>query len=312
MICFELVDFPKIILIGRRICDHNWEYSPCNIQNYELIFIYQGEACFTIDDEQIPAQNGDCVLLKPGQVFSARTNPQNPCKYYIIHFQLNCQVERIRMDFAAMQIKQAIKSYNYKEMKDIFEMPQIEFKKIYLLQKCFLGNYKSTIFKILEKAITERNQLTISSELMITSYLCEILILLSRLTFESLKIEIVFSHGNTIPRIIQEAIFYIHYNYMKHISLKDICGHLNVSPQYLIRCFKSTLHKTPIQYINLFRVSRAKDLLKYTTLSIKEITFEVGIDNPYYFYRLFKKIVNMTPTEFRNLASIDDDFQHAL
>ncbi len=299
MICFELVEFPRIVLIGRRICDPIWEYSPCCIQNYELIFIYQGDAYFLIDDELHIAHTGDCVLLKPSQIFSAKTNPKNPCKYYIIHFQLNCPVKRIEMDFTTTQIKQAMESYDYKEMTDAFEMPHIEFKEIYLLQQCYLGIYKGTIFDILEKTIAERNQLTLSSELMITSYLCEILILLSRLAFETLNIDIAFNQGNAMPRVLQEAIFYIHYNYMKQISLQDICGHLNVSPQYLIRIFKTKLHRTPIQYINLFRISRAKELLKHTTLSIKEIACEVGIDNPYYFYRLFKKLVNMTPTEFR-------------
>jgi YesN/AraC family two-component response regulator len=49
----------------------------------------------------------------------------------------------------------------------------------------------------------------------------------------------------------------------------------------------------------MFRVSRAKDMLKYTPLSIKEISYEIGIQNPFYFCRLFKKIEGMTPSEFR-------------
>lgn len=301
VISFELIDFPKGILIGRRICGINWGYFSHIIQNYELIFLYQGEACFTIDGKFTKATMGDCIFLKPNQVFNAKTNPKNLCRYYILHFILNCKVEKIPIDKAVTQINQSIKSYDYKEMSDVFKMPQIKFKIIYLLQKYSLGKNKDKFFDILEKLITERNHLNLSSEIMISSYLCEILIMLSRLTFESLKIDIFFSHRNQVPRNIQEAIFFIHDNYKKQICLKDISELLNISNQSLIKIFKKYLHRTPLRWINLFRVSKAKELLKYTSLSIKEITYEVGFENPYYFCRFFKKIENMTPSEFRNI-----------
>jgi len=153
---------------------------------------------------------------------------------------------------------------------------------------------------LIEKAIAERNQLSISSEIVISCYLCEIFVLLSRLTIESLQIKQSLMNDKNTPRMIQAAVYYIHENYTKPISLNDLCEYLERTPQHIIRIFKNYFHKTPIQYINHFRISRSKDLLQYTSLSVNEISYEVGIESPYYFCRLFKKVEGLTPTEFRS------------
>ena len=299
MISFDLTSLPKVLLIGRRMCSDNWEYAPCIIKNYELVFIYEGEVVFTIDDEITSLIEGDYTLLRPGQTFSARTHPNKTCKYYIVHFNLDSTIVNTTRNAALIEIKQVIDLQNYREMCDVFEMPQIEFKKVFLSQRLILGEYKSMVFNMLEGALYDLNQLTLSSQTMISCYLCQILIILSRITIDNMNLGMNFSQTSQMPRAVKEAIYFIHDNYMKPLNLKDICTKLNVSPQYLIRVFKTILHKTPVQYINLFRISRAKDMLQYTSLSVKEIAYEAGFENPYYFCRVFKKLNFMTPTQYR-------------
>lgn len=299
MICFDLIDFPKMVILGRKICGSDWRYSNYITQNYELMILYQGEAFVTLDNDEYAMVPGDCLLLLPNQVFHGRTNPDKPCRYYIVHFTLDSPVENSLVESAFEKIKTAINAYNQKEINDIFKMPQINYKTIYLLPFLNLGETREIMFDILEKAIKERNQLNLSSEIVISCYLCEILIHLSRLTVESLKIDLIFNHHSELPRTVQEAVFYIHENYTRRIGLNDLCKHLKITPQSIIRIFKKNLNKTPLQYINLFRISRAKDLLQYTSLTVKEISYEIGMENPYYFCRLFKKTENVTPSQFR-------------
>lgn len=299
MISFDLVHFPKTVLIGRRICASDWEYSPYVLQNYEFMFIYQGEAILTVDGVTHNLFPGDFILLMPNQVFSSRTDSANPCRYYIMHFKLDNPVEILSEESAALQIADAVQSMDFQDISDVFLMPQINFKRIYLSNTLSLGASRVKIYNLLEKAILERNQLNLSSEIMMSCCLSEILIQLSRLTIEKLKVDFIFNHADGMPRTIQEAVYFIHDNYMKPIGLRDICKYLNVSPQYLIRIFRKQLNCSPLQYINRFRISRAKDILKYTPLTIKEISYEIGLQNPFYFCRLFKKTEGMTPSEFR-------------
>lgn len=55
----------------------------------------------------------------------------------------------------------------------------------------------------------------------------------------------------------------------------------------------------PIEYQISKRISYSKDLLRYSRLSIKEISLVIGIENTAYFSRLFKKKVGISPSDYR-------------
>lgn len=300
MLTFELLKLPRVILIGKRICDENWGYNSHVIQNYELIFVFKGVLNITLDGNVFSAKPGDCILLKHKQIFSAGADPLNPCKYYIVHFIIDEETEEISNTDAINQINDFVKDYNGMDNDDVFSLPQLDFKRVYLLAKYSLSTNKEDFFNILEKAIQEKSHLALSGETLISLYLSEILFMLSRLSFKSINKNIFLIEDHTAPKIVQEIIFYIHDNYMHQIELKNLIEVTGVSEQFLIRIFKKHTGKTPIQYINLYRIKESKKLLKYTSLSIKEICFEVGFENPYYFSRVFKKLEGKTPSQFRD------------
>ena len=53
------------------------------------------------------------------------------------------------------------------------------------------------------------------------------------------------------------------------------------------------------EYLILTRISYAKELLKYTSLPVSEITFEVGMNNVTHFINLFKAREGCTPLVYR-------------
>lgn len=55
----------------------------------------------------------------------------------------------------------------------------------------------------------------------------------------------------------------------------------------------------PKQYLTRMRIERAKELLLVTRQSVKEIAFQCGYENEFFFYRIFKKYTGITPTAFR-------------
>ena len=58
----------------------------------------------------------------------------------------------------------------------------------------------------------------------------------------------------------------------------------------------------PLDFIKTIRLKRAAQLLEKSQLSIAEIAYEVGFNNPKYFARTFKKRTGMTPTQYRRQA----------
>ena len=299
MISFDLETLPQIVLMGRRICNINWRYSNYLTKNYELLFFYQGEAFLTVDNKSYTLHPGDCILLKPNQLFSSTTSKNNPCQFYIIHFNMNADIKEISNQNALTIINQLMQSYNSKEIIDVFDMPQINFKTIFLMDKIYLGEKSNIVYSILDRAVSEKNQLDINSDFITSCYLCEVLIQLSRLTLDFLKVDHLFIKRSNAPRLLWNALYYIHDNYSKQISIHNLSKQLDVSPQYLINIFKKYINTTPLQYIHMFRICRAKDMLEYTHLSIKEIANEIGMDNQHYFSRLFKKITGAPPSKSR-------------
>ena len=76
-----------------------------------------------------------------------------------------------------------------------------------------------------------------------------------------------------------------------------------MNSQYFCRFFKSVIGKTPIDYINNYRIEKSVELLVTTNDKILNICYSVGFDNFSYFIKTFKKIKNCTPSEYRTTYS---------
>lgn len=99
--------------------------------------------------------------------------------------------------------------------------------------------------------------------------------------------------------MINQAINYILSSLNENLSLSHISNKLKVSPEYLSTLFKKELNITLTEYIRSERLKQASILLTCTSLSVQEISSEVGISDYNYFSKLFKKFYNMTPSEYR-------------
>jgi signal transduction histidine kinase/DNA-binding LacI/PurR family transcriptional regulator/AraC-like DNA-binding protein len=100
-------------------------------------------------------------------------------------------------------------------------------------------------------------------------------------------------------RLVRKAMAYIHENYQQPLSRQDLARHVGMSDDYLTFCFRQELGLTPIAYLNRYRVTRAKQLLKETSKSITEIALDVGFSDSGYFSRVFRKEAGMSPDAFR-------------
>ncbi len=107
-----------------------------------------------------------------------------------------------------------------------------------------------------------------------------------------------FKVGKINPFILN-AKKYIENNYKNDINLNEIADHVAKSPTYLSKLFKETFNLTIIDYITEIRVSAAANLLKNSSLHIKNISRKVGYHDPNYFSKVFKKITGESPSSYR-------------
>ena len=83
------------------------------------------------------------------------------------------------------------------------------------------------------------------------------------------------------------------------LSLSEFAQSVNLSVWRLCHIFKSDVGMPPIRYLRLLRMERAKDLLESSFLSVKEIAFQVGLNDESHFVRDFKSTYGFSPALYR-------------
>ena len=79
-------------------------------------------------------------------------------------------------------------------------------------------------------------------------------------------------------------------------ELAESCG---FSTAHFVRLFRQYTGCTPHRYRIEALVKKACSLLCETSLSVKEIAFTLGVDNPLYFSNLFRRSLGVSPREYR-------------
>ena len=99
---------------------------------------------------------------------------------------------------------------------------------------------------------------------------------------------------------VQEAIAYIKNYYSQKITVEDIANYLALNRSYLYTIFMNSLGISPKDFLTEFRISRGKEQLALTNLSVEEIAVSCGYRNSLAFGKIFKQKVGITPTQYRN------------
>lgn len=101
----------------------------------------------------------------------------------------------------------------------------------------------------------------------------------------------------------QQVIQYIVDNYSDPtLSIKMIADKLYMNQNYLCTLFKKNTGKTINNYINEYRVIKAKLLLSDSSAKIYEVAEKTGFSDPNYFSTIFKKHTGLNPTKFVNTS----------
>ncbi|WP_337034069.1 helix-turn-helix domain-containing protein [Paenibacillus illinoisensis] len=104
--------------------------------------------------------------------------------------------------------------------------------------------------------------------------------------------------GNHLMHLAN-AISYMEDHYLEPLTLEEIAGKSNISIRHLNRIFRSYYQMTPIAYMLTLRLERACSLLKHSSLTITQISYECGFNDSNYFTRQFRKAYGVSPKVYR-------------
>lgn len=249
-----------------------WLIEPGERDGYELNFLEKGTGIFTTGDRCYKMETGDLLIVNSmeGNSFTSEGQP----------FRMLC---------TTFNIKNSKNSDKINRANSLLKLEDFPWK---------LGEALG-----FSERIHKMNGLIASSRknagLMLKVCLID-LVLFIRESLENISLPGTYRKIGPSARLMADKIqMYICKNYSRKITIPELASLAAVSPQYLCSLFKKIMGKSIVDYINAYRIDRAKRLLLYTNLNITEIAIETGFCNSQYFNRIFIKLEKLTPGQFR-------------
>lgn len=227
-----------------------------------LFLFFDGiSAEYTIknNDEKIYAHSGDIVYTPIG------------CEYSVRFFNIDNEHSRTF----------GINFYLYEQNHDPFIISE---------DICIFRSLKNADYRSLFQKVTCFSQSPVACPSKMKSGMYDILSSLGE-PGNSLK--------NTKFDIISKGISYLENNSGYDLNVSDIAKMCNVSPGYFRRLFKEYSGYSPIDYILINKIEKAKIYLEYEDISIGRISELLNFTDPAYFTKQFKIHTGITPHQFR-------------
>jgi transcriptional regulator GlxA family with amidase domain len=102
---------------------------------------------------------------------------------------------------------------------------------------------------------------------------------------------------------IRETEEYLQQHFDGDISIDRLAERVGMGPRNFIRRFKAATGRVPGAYLQMLRVSAAKEMLETGTSSIQTVSSKIGYEDIGFFRNLFKRHTGMTPGEYRERFS---------
>jgi len=112
------------------------------------------------------------------------------------------------------------------------------------------------------------------------------------------------SHRQAFDSEAEEMVRRVRFDLEEHVldsvDMNELSRRLGTTYSVLRKTFKEYTGLSPYQFYLHQKVNLAKRLLQEGTLSVKQVAYELGFDNPYYFSRLFKSKTGLPPSAWYN------------
>lgn len=244
---------------------------------YQIIWFRRGHGTHMVDFVDYPVSDNTIFFVAPGQIhsFDHNTNYNG----VVIHFNANFMADEESSEsvFIKYNVFNAYDSLPYYKITSEEELRLLgivnEMNREYALTGAFAHKdymqYLLRLFLIRVQRGGERKEMP---KLYVTS--------IANSTFVRFR------------QLLEKNFRTVH-------TVQEYASMLNVSARSLTKYVHKSAHRSPLQIINDRIVLEAKRQLQNSTMSIKEISYQLGFDDPSYFVKFFKRLTGYMPSEMR-------------
>ena len=260
--------------------DNNSYFDHIQRNNYfTLILITSGEGVATVDLCDYSFKENTLFTFYPYQPFMLQSKKPIIGISIQFHHDFFC-IYRHHKEIAANGIL----------FNNVYQQPFIDLNEL----------SKSSILNLINGIANELKNDAFRKDEVLISYLKILLVTATRIKLEQQIIENSETVNIKQQFVIQNLKNAIEDNFRTKHSASDYADLLNQTPASLARITKNHFNKTLSDLITERIIIEAKRELYLTDKTIKEIAYELGYEDEYYFSRLFKNKTDISPQIYRN------------
>ncbi|SDD76008.1 AraC-type DNA-binding protein [Paenibacillus sp. UNCCL117] len=258
--------FPESVGHYKDETDH-WVYRPAGtLNNFNIHYVASGKGFVEIDGQSYMLQRGDAVLYFPLQQQTYYTSGEEPWDIRWVHF------------------------YGH-QLQEFLTVHRLHRSKLWTLRQP--AAWERAHMALLDEAVEHR--LLYPTTLSMLTY---------AVIMEFIQQAEPLSSGkrNHAAERIAELLPLLQNEACAPFILEEWAERAGISPHYFCRLFRKIMHMTPMDFVTLCRMQKAKQwLIERTESTIRDIAADAGYPNTSYFNKRFLETEGMRPSEYRTL-----------
>lgn len=260
-----------------------WELPRRKINDYELLFFTGGKGTFTIEDRTYDVKENDLLLFKP-QIFHYGWSVKQPFSFLCMHFDIYASKSVNTMLENEKFIYESVPSRPVKFYKAELDFPEYTNAKD--------STYVQSVFR---RILSESHKREPGYNMVLKSLFIELLFSLFRQSSST------YLNQQPANPEIDFVIEFLKKNYMEKLHLSEISKQVHLQPTYLSGLFRKHTGVTITDFLNIYRITLAKEMLSKPEHRMSDIAIDTGFYDVHHFSRVFKKYEGLTPRDYRKI-----------
>ena len=242
-------------------------------RSYFIIhFILSGEGTYTVknasEEKKFALHAGDVFAIYPYDFIKYRSNPKNPMHYFWVDFNGN-ECENI-LEYLGFSHDNLV--FHHNDPNSVYEAFNNFFNENKQNDKYLLMLHFLSLINVIRKGNPSISQ----------------------------------PKSQARDALFVRAELYIQRNIMHNIKASDVANFLHLDRSYFSTIFKKEYKISPYAYIKQQKIEFAKNLLRTTNYSIRELADLLNFSDIYAFSSFFKKHCGVPPTQYKIEARMKD------
>ncbi|MBO9598654.1 MAG: AraC family transcriptional regulator [Cohnella sp.] len=246
----------------------------------EFLLVTEGRAAFRVDASDYELRAGEAIFVNSGLLHSGVVVGDEPCSFVAVVFHSSL--------FGNGSIDYLFDQYIVPIIQETLRLP------VHLQRR---SEPEIELLDTLYRIAKANREMRLASEMEIKGllfYCLSRMLALSEPATGTRREQ----DGYRIERL-KAVIAYIEQRYAEPITLRQLAGIACMSESYFCRYFKKITTKSPVEYMNGYRVQQAAARLRETDDKMMEIALDVGFNSLSYFNVVFRGRYGCTPGEYR-------------